>query len=266
LDQTISVIAWRDYGSKRQLFICLLQAIAPGRAISGHTCHARIDTPRRTGPQSGKTECLEEAVMSRTPIRTASRLALAVSALALAGTSVSAQELQGSPLMDELLACRALASDSERLACMDQAASALDSAISAGELTVVERQRAVAAERNTFGRAVAGTGRIFGSLFSSGGTELSVEHAYEDGAIAERTEDGDIQALRGVPVRAIRADPFGKLVITLADGQVWRQTDSRRIAVPRDTEGLTVEIERGALTSFFMRLSSHPTRFRAARD
>ncbi|WP_439634215.1 hypothetical protein [Glycocaulis sp.] len=198
--------------------------------------------------------------------RTASSLAFAVSALALAGTSASAQELQGSPLMDDLIACRALTSDSERLSCMDRAASALDSAISAGELTVVERQRAVVAERNTFGRAVSGTGRIFGSLFSSSGTDLSAEHAYDDGAVAERTPDGDIQALRGVPVSAVRADPYGKLVITLSDGQVWRQTDSRRLPVPRDTDGLTVEIERGALTSFFMRLSSHPTRFRAARD
>ncbi|MGY6661688.1 MAG: hypothetical protein ACXIVO_05150 [Glycocaulis sp.] len=168
--------------------------------------------------------------------------------------------------MDDLIACRALTSDSERLSCMDRAASALDSAISAGELTVVERQRAVVAERNTFGRAVSGTGRIFGSLFAGSENEHSVEHAYDDGSVAERTEDGDIQALRGVPVRAIRADPFGKLVITLSDGQVWRQTDSQRVPVPRNVEGVTADIERGAMTSFFMRLSSNRTRFRAARD
>lgn len=194
------------------------------------------------------------------------RLTLAVSALALAGAGASAQEWQGSPLMDDLLGCRALTQDSERLSCMDRAASALDTAISAGELTVVERQRAVVAERNTFGRAVSGTGRIFGSLFAGSGSEYSVQQAYDDGSVAERTEDGDIQALRGVPVQAIRADQFGKLVITLSDGQVWRQTDSRRIRVPQSVEGVTADIERGAMTSFFMRLSYHQARFRAARD
>lgn len=205
--------------------------------------------------------------MSRTPIRTASRLALAVSALALAGTSVSAQELQGSPLMDELLACRALASDSERLACMDQAASALDSAISAGELTVVERQRAQAAERDSFGSAVVGTGRFFTSLFSRDSSASGAQvQTFDDGAQLVRGEDGDIEALRGVPVRSVRADPLGKLVVTLENGQVWRQIDQRRIDVPRNMGGVTADITRGAIGSFFMQLSTSHSQFRARRD
>lgn len=204
--------------------------------------------------------------MAHSGIRRLSQLAFAASALALASAAASAQSFSGSPLMDDLLACRSLTSESERLACMDSAAAALDAAIGSRQLSVVERQRAVAAERNTFGTAVAGTGRIFSSLFSRGEADLGGEQAYEDGAVAVRSEDGDIQALRGVPVRAIRTDAFGKLVITLADGQVWRQTDNTRVNAPRDVTGLTVEIERGALTSFFMRLSSNPVRFRAARE
>ncbi|MFC4724424.1 hypothetical protein AB6B38_07195 [Glycocaulis abyssi] len=203
--------------------------------------------------------------MFDTRVRSLPRLALAASALALAGAGASAQEQQSSALVDELLACRAIASDTDRLACMDRTSAALDTAMSAGELTVLERARAAAAERSTFGTAVAGAGRMFGSLFA-GSSALPAEQAYDDGAVAVRTESGDIQALLGVPVRAIRTDPLGKLVVTLADGQVWRQTDARRIPVPRNTEGLTVEIERGAMSSHFMRLSTHPVRFRAARD
>ncbi|AZU04644.1 hypothetical protein X907_2123 [Glycocaulis alkaliphilus] len=205
--------------------------------------------------------------MFHTGRRTASYLAFAASALALAGTSASAQQLQGSPLMDDLLACRALASDSERLSCLDRAASALDSAIGAGELTVVERQRAQAAERDSFGSAVAGTGRFFTSLFSREADAAGPQvQTYEDGAQLIRGADGDIESLRGVPVRSVRADPLGKLVVTLENGQVWRQIDQRRIDVPRDMNGVTADITRGAIGSFFMQLSTSHSQFRARRD
>ena len=56
------------------------------------------------------------------------------------------------------------------------------------------------------------------------------------------------------------------LIVVLNDGQVWRQTDSRRVRTPRNTDGLTVNIERGAMGSYFMSLGDSPVSVRASRD
>lgn len=205
--------------------------------------------------------------MNRLCARRLLPFALAASTLALTAGVSSAQPLQGSQLMDDLIACRALDTDAERFACLDRTSAALEAAIDSGALTVVERQRAQAAERDSFGSAVVGTGRFFSSLFDRGsaGSGPQVE-TYDDGVEAVRAADGDIESLRNVPVRNIRADPYGKLIVTLENGQVWRQIDQRDIRIPRDMNGVTADIHRGAIGSFFMQISTSHSQFRASRD
>ena len=60
----------------------------------------------------------------------------------------------------------------------------------------------------------------------------------------------------------IKKAPYGKLVITLDNGQVWRQTDSTLL---RLRDGDVVIIERGALDSFFIGKESANKRIRAKR-
>jgi len=61
----------------------------------------------------------------------------------------------------------------------------------------------------------------------------------------------------------------GKLRVTLANGQVWAQTDSTRLPTISDRDvrnGLTAEIESGLMGAHFMSLSSNTRRrFRAER-
>ena len=138
--------------------------------------------------------------------------------------------------------------------------------LNSGQITVVERERAVAAERESFGSAVTGTSRLLTSLLGRMTGDMSQVQSYEDGTQAVRTDTGDIEALMNVPVREVRQDPYGKLIVVLNDGQVWRQTDSRRVRTPRNTDGLTVNIERGAMGSYFMSLGDSPVSVRASRD
>ena len=55
---------------------------------------------------------------------------------------------------------------------------------------------------------------------------------------------------------------YGEQIITLDNGQVWRQTDSVRLKL---VEGQSVTIKRGALGSFFISKENANKRIRAKR-
>ncbi|MFT4810429.1 MAG: hypothetical protein ACI9LX_003795 [Paraglaciecola sp.] len=60
----------------------------------------------------------------------------------------------------------------------------------------------------------------------------------------------------------IQKAPYGELIITLENGQVWRQTDSIRFRLSTDE---LVIIERGSLGSFFIGKEDTNKRIRAKR-
>jgi hypothetical protein len=204
--------------------------------------------------------------MARSRIRQLAFTGLAGSLLALAAAAASAQPTAHSPLADELVACRALTVDADRLACLDRVSGAIENALESGQIAIVERDRAVAAERSSFGSATVGATGFLTSLLGRVTGDTSDVQAYEDGTRAIRSETGDIEALVNVPVREARHAADGKLIIVLEDGQVWRQTDARRLYLPRDISGLTVDIRRGAVGSYFISLSNSPISVRARRD
>ena len=65
-----------------------------------------------------------------------------------------------------------------------------------------------------------------------------------------------------VKIAAIEPGAYGKLIITLDNGQVWRQNDSVRV---HWDSGDQVQVERGALGSFFMRLEDGGRKIRVKR-
>lgn len=203
--------------------------------------------------------------MARMHAPTFAHIMLAFSLVAISAGSASAQS-SGSPLMDEFLACRSLQADAERHACLDRVSVAMAAALEAGEITIVARERAVAAERESFGTTTTGTGGFLSSLLGRTTGDMSRVQAYGDGTQAVRSDTGEIEALLNVPIREAGHGADGKLYVVLADGQVWRQTDTRRIQLPRNTTGLTVSIRRGAVGSYFMSLSNSPLSVRARRD
>ncbi|MFQ3190206.1 MAG: hypothetical protein ACI936_001336 [Paraglaciecola sp.] len=60
----------------------------------------------------------------------------------------------------------------------------------------------------------------------------------------------------------IQKAPYGDLIITLENGQVWRQTDGSHFRLSKDE---VVIIERGALGSFFIGKEDTKKRIRAKR-
>ncbi|UJF21916.1 hypothetical protein [Shewanella sp. OMA3-2] len=63
-----------------------------------------------------------------------------------------------------------------------------------------------------------------------------------------KTIEEDIEKLY-FEVSGIDKDPYGALIITLTNGQIWKQTDSERYRV---NKGQKIYIEKGALSSFLL--------------
>ncbi len=48
---------------------------------------------------------------------------------------------------------------------------------------------------------------------------------------------------------------YNTTIFYMENGQVWRQKDDLTVHLPRNTEGLTAEIRRGAMSSFLLRIN-----------
>ena len=175
-----------------------------------------------------------------------------------------------SETLNQLLACRALSDDAARLACQDEHLASLAQATETGRVVVVERQALREVERESFGFNLPSVGRL-GDFLRRPEREDVAEaetEVLEDGSTATYNDNGSLDRLAGIPVSNVSMRG-GKLRVTLANGQVWAQTDSTRL--PRISsravrEGLTAEIETGLLGAHFMTLSNNERRrFRAER-
>ncbi|EAP89110.1 MAG: hypothetical protein CMH91_10160 [Oceanicaulis sp.] len=188
-----------------------------------------------------------------------------------AGFPALAQDVRtDSDTLNSLLACRAIGDDAARLACQDEQLDALAQATEAGRVVVVERQALRQVEREGFGLNLPSMGRLGAFLRGSDAERVAAadSETFEDGSIATYNAEGSLEALTGLPVETVER-VRGKLRVTLANGQVWAQTDSTRLPTISDRDvrnGLTAEIESGLMGAHFMSLSSNTRRrFRAER-
>lgn len=133
----------------------------------------------------------------------------------------SADELQS------LNECREIGQDGERLACFDRAVASILARQENGELKVVRAEEIRETRRGLFGFSTPKTG-----LFAS------------------NDEADDKLQSRITGVRQLRSDYWE---ITIAEGSVWRASDTPRRFKPR--VGDAVELERAALGSYWLRLN-----------
>jgi hypothetical protein len=140
--------------------------------------------------------------------------------------AASAPVSVGTPaLVQRLMDCRSIAAADQRLACFDRETAAMAGAIQAKNLVFVDREKARAAKRSLFGFSIPDFGGIFG-----GG-------------------DDDVKQIEST-IRKAGHNPEGGLLITLADGSIWSQTDDYQGLDPRP--GKKVIVKRGTLGSFWL--------------
>jgi hypothetical protein len=183
-------------------------------------------------------------------------------ALALAASQAEAADpLQG------LLECRAVESQTERLECFDALADAVAPRIESNDLVTVSREEARESQRQGFGLPTPSLPNV-AALIPDFSGEPGVTEDLPEGGQAVLRADGSIDQLLDVPVTAARETASGQIELTLANGQVWRQSDRRHVRPIRDRHierGLTATVSAGALGSHMMTLSIEPRAFRVER-
>ena len=135
------------------------------------------------------------------------------------------------PLLQNLLACRAVAVPGERLACFDRTSAALEDAERQGEVTVLDRAQVRDTRIRLFGLELTDL-NIFGR---SGPTEA-------------------IESIETTLISA-RQSQKGEWVFVLANGSTWRQIDRERLT-GTPTPGSVVRVRQGAVGSYLISVNN----------
>lgn len=156
-------------------------------------------------------------------------------ALALPAAGEAAKPQKRAEAFDAMIACRAIADQAERFACLDRTSAALEAAANAGDLVVVDRQQIRETKKTLFGFDLPNLTRIFG----------------------DDDKGGEVQSVEG-KVASAYTDQDGRWVVRLADGALWRQIDSNVLGL-RPKPGMDVKINRGVLGSYKMAIAGQPS-------
>jgi len=134
------------------------------------------------------------------------------------------------PALSGLNKCAEVADVGPRAACYDAALAALSQAVQSGEVVIVQRKEAQAAQQSVFGLNLPAL-----TIFDRSGKDSA-----------------PLASVVG-EAKQVYHDHAGKWTVVLTDGAVWRQIDDEPILrAPR--AGSQIEIRKAALGSFFMKV------------
>ena len=172
-------------------------------------------------------------------------------------SALIAMPATGDPVQD-LEECRSIAVESERLACFDagydqlrSAGMTADSMLQSRVIKIQVPSPVSEGEGDTTG-AARKERKVFGlrlPSFGRSGSETEETFGQKKNTI-ERSKDGRIAGISSTALE-VSSDAFGKLIITLENGQKWYQTDGGRI---RAKAGDTVAIRAGVMGGYFMQV------------
>ena len=146
--------------------------------------------------------------------------------------SAAPQRQQPRPeIFTDLLQCRSITQDAERLACFDRQVGAIDAAAQRDEVVVLDKSELNKTRKTLFGFS-------FPKLpFLGGGEEDDSGEAKVDGV-------DQIEAV----ITSVRSLGYGKWQIGLEDGAVWATTEAISARDPK--VGQKIELKRAAMGSF----------------
>jgi len=167
-------------------------------------------------------------------------LAAAVAGLLAAGGALAATAPTRAPSFQGVLDCRKIDDSVQRLACYDKAVDGMADAEAKGDLVTIDREQRRAVRHQAFGLTLPSL-----SIFDRG----------------EKPEEVDKISAK---VASASRNPYGKWIIKLDDGAVWRQIDDNEVPHAPHA-GSTADIRRVLLGSFFMNLDGQEA-IRVHRD
>jgi len=145
---------------------------------------------------------------------------------------------------DAIYACAEITDDAQRLACYDDTVGRFEAAEIAGEVTTISKSEVKELSKESFGFSLPSLPRI----------------------MRPKSGDGELAALNKIElaVSSIERTRNNKILVTLENGQVWLQTDGKRIQFSKRLGVDAAVVQRAALGSFKMKLDDG-TAFRVKR-
>ena len=171
-------------------------------------------------------------------------------AAGITGSAIAADAAD--PALKALSDCGALTDVAAKAACYDAASAALNSAVRTGEIIIVRKKEAQAAQRNAFGFNLPSL-NIFDRI---NGDRADKKDGKKEGKPGEVVATGGLDSL-STEAKAASQDGNGHWTITTVEGAVWRQIDNEVLA-PRPHAGSKLEIKRAAFGSFMMKIDRLP--------
>lgn len=165
-------------------------------------------------------------------------------------TQLISFNLQAETLAEAVEKCRVVSNSLKRLVCYDQLAQRAQN-LEDSDLAEFYAERPLVAP-------VPGESRPNTSAPSRSAPRNNF--GLED---RESQQKKDEASEMSAVVGTVEEDPYGKLIVTLADGQIWRQTDSE---VFKLRSGDSVTISRGLLGSFYLQKDGLNRRMRVKRE
>lgn len=152
----------------------------------------------------------------------------------VAASAASAAQPQLPPAFKQVVDCRSIADQAQRLACYDARVAELEAAASRNEVVIVDRNQIRKTKRTLFGLPLPNLA-IFGD------------------------SDGDADGVTRLEttIRSVRETGDGKWLITLEEGGTWMQTDSRELIVDPEP-GAKITVRRAALGSYLANVAGQP--------
>lgn len=165
---------------------------------------------------------------------TMTRATLFVSALLLSNLPALAQEPAST---DAVYACASENDDMARLACYDDAVGRLKAAEEAGEVTTISKAEVEEVQRDAFGFSLPSLPKLAMPRFGN----------------SDSDDDGTIKSVT-TAVTNVKKSKINGLTVTLENGQVWQQTDGRRVSYSKRKGVKEAEVKKASFGSFMMKL------------
>jgi hypothetical protein len=161
--------------------------------------------------------------------------------LAITGSAGAAPKVkQPRPeIFTNLIQCRAIADNAQRLACFDRQVGEIDAAAQRDEVVVLDKTELKKTRKTLFGFS-------FPKLPFLGGSDDGEGRAGDDG-----------MARIEAKIATLRSMGYGKWQIGLEDGAQWATTEAVTGRAPK--VGQTIEIERAAMGSFMGKIDGGRT-------
>ena len=175
------------------------------------------------------------------------RVHVLVCLIALTAAPALAQE---APLT-RVYACTDVVDATARLACFDAAVAGLKQQQAGGDLAVVSRQQVQKVEKEAFGLSVPSASE----LVASAGPASAAPAGVTAPARSEKARPLDRVSLG---VKSVSKGADGKAVITMDNGQVWKQTDTTKLKI-QGKGPWTAEVRKAALGSYMLSVDDRPS-------